>query len=330
MNPMGDPEPDPAGGEIREDSERLRAVVRWFASGLLMGLADTIPGVSGGTVAMVLRIYDRLVTAISRIDTTLVMLVVRGRWREAAGRIELGFLLPLALGIVSGILVLASLMRVLLRDYPSQINAIFFGLVAGSCLVVVRGIGGWTKLRVALMAVAMVSAFVVVGFPTDSLEPSGDPMTLFVIGSIAICAMILPGVSGAFLLKMMGRYDTIIGLLSDLVQGRATTESLFTLAVFACGCLFGLITFSKLLKVLLSRTREATLAVLCGAMCGSLRVLWPLGGEGGEGQELGTTMSLVLLMTTGLVVVLVLDRFSRRSDREFSEDGEQQQSAGSD
>ena len=125
----------------------------------------------------------------------------------------------------------------------------------------------------------------------------------------------------------MGRYDTIIGLLSDLVQGRATTESLFTRAVFACGCLFGLITFSKLLKVLLSRTREATLAVLCGAMCGSLRVLWPLGGEG---QELGTTMSLVLLMTTGLVVVLVLDRFSRRSDREFSEDGEQQQSAGSD
>ena len=94
-------------------------------------------------------------------------------------------------------MVLAWLRRVLLRDYPSQINAIFFGLVAGSCLVVVRGIGGWTKLRVALMAVAMVSAFVVVGFPTDSLEPSGDPMTLFAIGSIAICAMILPGVSGA-------------------------------------------------------------------------------------------------------------------------------------
>ena len=327
MNPMGRPEPDSSSSGIRENSERQRAALGWFASGLLMGLADAIPGVSGGTVAMVLRIYDRLVTAISRCDTSLVMLAVRGRWREAAGRIELGFLLTLALGIGSGILVLASVMRVLLSDYPSQINAVFFGLVAGSCVVVVRGIGNWTKLRATLMVVTIVATFVLVGFPPDTAEPHGDRFTLFAIGSIAICAMILPGISGAFLLKMMGRYDYIIGLLSDLVQGRATTDSLVTLAVFSCGCLFGLIAFSKLLKWLLSRVREATLAMLCGAMCGSLRVLWPLGDEG---HELGMTVGLVLLMIAGLVVVVLLDRRARRSEPEFSEDGEQQQSAGSD
>ena len=327
MNPIGGLEPDLDGPGAGENSRRGRSVMGWFASGLLMGLADAIPGVSGGTVALVLRIYDRLVTAISRCDTTLVLLVIRGRWRKAAERIEVGFLLTLALGIGSGILVLASLMRVLLRDYPSQINAVFFGLVAGSCVVVLRGIGSWTKLRSALMVVAFVAAYVLVGFPADTLDPAADRLTLFAIGSIAISAMILPGISGAFLLKMMGRYDYIIGLLSDLVQGRATTDSLVTLAVFSGGCLFGLIVFSKLLKRLLSRAREATLATLCGAMCGSLRVLWPLGAQG---QDPGMTIGLVLLLIASPVLVLVLDRLAGISEPQFSEDREQQQSAGPD
>jgi putative membrane protein len=304
-------------------------VVRVFVSGLLMGIADTIPGVSGGTVAMVLGFYDRLVTAISRCDATLLRLVIGGRWREASERLDLRFLLTLGLGIGGGILGLATLIRGLLREYPLPVNAVFFGLVAGSCLLVGRGIGGWTKLRAALVVVAFVVAFELLGFPEGSIEPSGGRLELFASGAIAICAMILPGVSGAFLLKVMGQYEGIINLLAELAAGRATFESLVTLAVFACGCLAGLIGFSKLLRRLLDRHRESTMAVLTGAMCGSLRVLWPL-GEGDSGAGSGTGL-LVLLMVVSFAGVVIFERVTRRGVmRGSSEDREQQQSAGSD
>jgi len=141
--------------------------------------------------------------------------------------------------------------------------------------------------------------------------------------------MILPGVSGAFLLKVMGQYEGIINLLAELAAGRATFESLVTLAVFACGCLAGLIGFSKLLRRLLGSHRESTLAVLTGAMCGSLRVLWPLGeGDSGAGSSTGL---LVVLMVVSFAGVVMFERVTRRGGmRESSEDREQQQSAGSD
>ena len=329
MNPTGRQEPEPLRSGNRQDACRRGSVVGVFVSGVLMGIADTIPGVSGGTVAMVLGFYDRLVTAISRCDATLLRLVVGGRWREASERLDLRFLLTLGLGIGSGILVLATLMRGLLREYPLPVNAVFFGLVAGSCLLVGRGIGGWTKLRAALVLVAFVVAFELLGFPEGSIEPSGGRLELFASGAIAICAMILPGVSGAFLLKVMGQYEGIINLLAELAAGRATFESLVTLAVFACGCLAGLIGFSKLLRRLLGSHRESTLAVLTGAMCGSLRVLWPLAeGDSGAGSSTGL---LVVLMVVSFAGVVMFERVTRRGGmRESSEDREQQQSAGSD
>ena len=284
-----------------------------LVGGLLMGLADTVPGVSGGSVAMVLGIYDRLVTAISRCDISLAGLVVRGRWREAAGRIELSFLLTVGLGIGSGILALASVMKPLLEDYPATVNAVFFGLVAGSCLVVTRSISSWTWPRAVLMLAATIAAFVLVGIPSDTIEPVGGRWGLFF--------------SGAFLLQVMGQYDRIIGWLSDLVHGRATSEMIVTLAVFAGGCLVGLIGFSKLLRWLLANFRESTLAVLCGAMCGSLRVLWPFGRQEPAGG--GPAVS-VLLLVAGFGAVLLLDRIARRGETSGSEDREQQQPAGSD
>ncbi len=329
MNPTGRLEPEPLRSGNPQDACRRGSVVRVFVSGLLMGIADTIPGVSGGTVAMVLGFYDRLVTAISRCDATLLRLVVGRRWREASERLDLTFLLPLVLGIGSGILGLATLMRSLLREYPLPVNAVFFGLVAGSCLLVGRGIGGWTKLRAALVLVAFVVAFELLGFPEGSIEPSGGRLELFASGAIAICAMILPGVSGAFLLKVMGQYEGIINLLAELAAGRATFESLVTLVVFACGCLAGLIGFSKLLRRLLGSHRESTMAVLTGAMCGSLRVLWPLGeGDSGAGSSTGL---LVVLMVVSFAGVVMFERVTRRGMmRASSEDREQQQAAGSD
>ena len=131
-----------------------------LVGGVLMGVADAIPGVSGGTVAMVLGIYDRLVTAISRCDTSLVRSVLRGRWREASGRIDLAFLFTLGLGIAGGILALASVMRGLLTSHPALVNAVFFGLVAGSCVIVTRSVRAWTIPRAVLMVVAINASFV--------------------------------------------------------------------------------------------------------------------------------------------------------------------------
>lgn len=283
--------------------------------GVLMGVADAIPGVSGGTVAMVLGIYDRLVTAISRCDATLAGSVVRGRWREAAGRIDLTFLLTLGLGIAAGILALASVMQVLLTSHPSLVNAVFFGLVAGSCVVVTRSIRNWTLPRSVLMVIAINASFVLVGFPQDSGETDQSRLYLFGCGAVAICAMILPGVSGAFLMKVLGQYDHVIGMLSDVVHFRASSETLLTLTVFSCGCVVGLVSFSKLLRWLLATTREATLAVLCGAMCGSLRALWPF--DSGEFTT-GRVTGVVLLVVVGFSAVLLMDRMSRPTQQDSS------------
>jgi putative membrane protein len=279
-----------------------------LVGGVLMGVADAIPGVSGGTVAMVLGIYDRLVTAISRCDTSLVRSVVRGRWREASDRIDLAFLFTLGLGIAGGILALASVMRVLLTSYPSLVNAVFFGLVAGSCVVVTRSVRAWTVPRAVLMVIAINASFVLVGFPQEDGEMDRGQLHLFCCGAVAICAMILPGVSGAFLMKVLGQYDRVIGMLSDVVHFQATSETLLALGVFACGCVFGLISFSKLIRWLLANVREATLAVLCGAMCGSLRALWPFDSEAlVDGRITGP----VLLMVAGFAAVLLLNRMVR-------------------
>ena len=287
-----------------------------LVGGVLMGVADAIPGVSGGTVAMVLGIYDRLVTAISRCDTSLVRSVLRGRWREASGRIDLAFLFTLGLGIAGGILALASVMRGLLTSHPALVNAVFFGLVAGSCVIVTRSVRAWTIPRAVLMVVAINASFVLVGFPPEAGELDRGQLHLFCCGAVAICAMILPGVSGAFLMKVLGQYDRGIGMLSDVVHFQATSETLLALGAFACGCVFGLISFSKLLRWLLANVREATLAVLCGAMCGSLRALWPF--DSGELAN-GRIAVPVLLMVVGFAAVLLLDRLARSMEPDTSQ-----------
>ena len=286
-----------------------------LVGGVLMGVADAIPGVSGGTVAMVLGIYDRLVTSISRCDTSLVRSIVRGRWREASDRIDLAFLFTLGVGIAGGILALASVMRVLLTSHPSLVNAVFFGLVAGSCVVVTRSVRAWTVPRVVLMVIAINASFVLVGFPQEDGQVDRGQLHLFCCGAVAICTMILPGVSGAFLMKVLGQYDRVIGMLSDVVHFQATSETLLTLGVFACGCVFGLISFSKLIRWLLANVREATLAVLCGAMCGSLRALWPF--DSGEPANVRIT-GPVLLMVAGFAAVLLLDRLVRPTEPDSS------------
>lgn len=267
-------------GTDRVASTSWRRDLRNAACGLMMGGADIIPGVSGGTVALILGIYARLVTAISRFDAHLLRMLLARQWRAAFARIDARFLTGLGTGIAIGIIGLAKLMRYVLEHYHLQTMAVFFGLILGSSLLVGRRIklpraaGAWTLWMAG--AIAAVSAFWLVGLPL--LAPRNETASLgyvFVCGVIAICAMILPGVSGAYFLLVMGLYFHITDIIHRITQFEATSRDWSTAFVFALGCGTGLIGFSKIVRWLLVRFEMLTMATLCGLMLGSLRKVWP-------------------------------------------------------
>ncbi|MEO1496550.1 MAG: DUF368 domain-containing protein [Planctomycetota bacterium] len=242
-----------------------------------MGAADIVPGVSGGTVALVLGVYTRLIQALNHFDSKLISLVLAGQLRAAARRIDLAFLMLLGGGIVASVLTLSRVMHHLLEHHRSLTYAAFFGLIAASGVLV----GRMTKPRtpaavgrlVGLGVVAAVFAAWLAGLTQLAPRP-GLPYT-FVSGLIAICAMILPGISGAYLLLMLGKYEEITDILRRTPRLDVSGDEVLTLVVFAGGCGVGLLAFSRLLKWLLDRYWSPTMAVLCGFMIGSLRRVWP-------------------------------------------------------
>lgn len=244
------------------------------ARGLLMGGADIIPGVSGGTVALILGIYNRLVTAISHVDATLIRHVRNRQWSEAAGHIDLRFLMALGFGIATGIVALGSVMHWLLSDYTQFTLAAFFGLIAASSLLVARMIQKWTPGLIFLILAGAAVAFWIVQQPALT-QPPDALWYVFLCGVVGICAMILPGISGAFILLILGKYHDITGIIKDTLHLQITLDNILTVVVFAAGCLIGLISFSKILRWLLAKHEPQTMAVLCGFMLGSLWKIWP-------------------------------------------------------
>ena len=248
--------------------------------GLLMGGADIVPGVSGGTVALILGIYERLVTAISHVDRRLLRLIRRRRWVRAAAHVDLWFLLSLACGILLGFVVMTTLMHHLLSHERTRAltYAMFFGLILASGIVValmVRTDSRRQRVRCVMAGIAgAVFALWLTGL--SSLDrPEPHLAYIFCAGAIAICAMILPGVSGAMVLLILGVYIHLTEIPGNVVHGQNVPRGVLTVIVFATGCALGLVTFSKLLRWLLARYHAVTMATLCGFMLGSLRKLWP-------------------------------------------------------
>ena len=238
-----------------------------------MGAADIVPGVSGGTVALIVGIYDRLVQAIGRFDLQLLGHVKRKEWKAAAEYVDLRFLISLGLGICTGIVCLASLMHYLLEEQLPLTLAAFFGLILASSVLVGRMVDRWTVGSVLAAIVTALFSFWLVGL--IPVAPYSGNGYLFLCGMLAICAMILPGISGAFVLLILGVYSDVTGLLRTVLHGRADIETLWSIIVFVSGCVIGLLSFSKLLNWLLGRYRILTMAALCGFMLGSLRKIWP-------------------------------------------------------
>lgn len=279
--------------------------------GLAMGAADVVPGVSGGTVALVVGIYMRLVTAISHFDLTLLNLLRQRQWKAAAQRIDLRFMFFLLLGIATGILVFARVMKYLLEHHAELTLAVFFGLIVVSCELVARMVRHWTLGAVRLTILSAIAAYIVTGLVP--IEAAVTYPYLFICGMIAICAMILPGISGAFVLLILGMYPAVIGVVGEVAHGRITLDNVIFILVFGSGCAIGLIGFSKILKILLARHESITMAALCGFMLGSLRRVWPF-QAGGE-NYLPTFEQFwlpALLAVAAAVAVLVFDAVARR------------------
>ena len=241
--------------------------------GVCMGAADVIPGVSGGTIAFITGIYDQLLASINAIDAKAVKLFFTGKFKEFWKYINGGFLLSLFCGILISVLTLAGLMQFLLENHPIQTWAFFFGLIVASSIFILRGISGW-RWRDGLFLVLGC----VLGVVVCTLSPTNTPDALwfiFLSGATAICAMILPGISGSFILLILGKYQYIMGCISGLVAGEDVGSNLLILGVFMVGAVVGIISFSKFLHWLLARWNKETLIVLAGFIIGSLVKVWP-------------------------------------------------------
>ncbi len=252
---------------------RLKDYLLIAVKGACMGAADVIPGVSGGTIAFIMGIYDEFVASIARIDTEAVKMLFSGRIREFWKHINGNFLLAIVLGIGVSVVTLAGLMQMLLSDFPIQTWAFFFGLIVASSIFILRGISGW-KMREGIFLVFGI----VLGITICTLSPTQTPEGLwfiFLSGAIAICAMILPGISGSFILLILGKYQYIMSCISDLVAGVDFGRNLLIMGVFLIGAVVGILGFSKLLHWLLARWHKETLIILAGFIIGSLVKVWP-------------------------------------------------------
>lgn len=241
--------------------------------GACMGAADVIPGVSGGTIAFIMGIYDDFVGSLASINAEAMKLLFTGKLKAFWKHINGSFLLSLVIGIGFSVVALAGLMQYLLEWHPIQTWSFFFGLIVASSIFILRGISGW-KLREVLFLIFGA----ILGVVICTLSPTRTPDAywfIFLSGAIAICAMILPGISGSFILLILGKYQFIMGSISDLVSGVNVSQNLLIIGIFGVGAVVGILGFSKFLHWLLGRWEKETMIILAGFIIGSLVKVWP-------------------------------------------------------
>ncbi|MCB0733199.1 MAG: DUF368 domain-containing protein [Flavobacteriales bacterium] len=294
-----------------------------FLKGLAMGAADVVPGVSGGTIAFITGIYDQLLNSINAVNLSTLKLLrkegIAAAWKEINGH----FLLPLFAGIAVSFLTLARVFKYLLDSYPHLLWAFFFGLIIGSILIVYKMIKSWNLISlIALILGTVISYWLTVVQPGDS---DIALWFVFVSGALAICAMILPGISGSFILLLLGMYYPMLDAFEH-------TDVVF-IGLLALGAMIGLLSFSRFLKWTLSNYYEITISMLLGFLVGSLNKIWPWKqtlqfrtNSHGERvpfiqenvsptfyQELGLDPQIGMvsfLMVVGLILIVLLSRFN--------------------
>lgn len=275
--------------------------------GFVMGTADVIPGVSGGTMAFILGIYEELLDAIRAVLPFLRNLLA-GRWQQAFAEFPWRFLLALLIGIGAAILSLARLLHRALETHPQLVYAFFFGLIVASVYVVRRRVRRWTAALVGIVALFTLGAFWLTG-----LRPAQTPETpwfIFLSGALGICAMILPGISGAFILVLLGKYQFILQALIRM--------DLPILLIFIAGAAVGIVSFASFLRWLLTHYHDPTVAALVGFMLGALREVWPWKAERWPtlpAQLNGEVWLALGLMLLGFGIVIALESLAERRQR---------------
>ena len=300
-----------------------------FFTGLCMGAADVVPGVSGGTMAFVLGVYPQLLRGIESFNLDLLRKLAKRQWRAAVDAVPWRFFIPLGLGIVVAVGALAELLTYLLNTHEELLFSFFFGLIVAS-IIALTGRQTWSWKSFIALVIGAVAAFWIVGLvPAD---PGHSMPILFGSGAIAICAMILPGISGSFILLILGQYEHCMNAIDSVLDGlRALdfsvvmTHSIQTVLPVGFGAVIGLLSFTRLLSWLLARYYTTTVAVLIGFMIGSLRRIWPykkvlVWGEDRHGDAIplewvnvlpsaldGSVMLAIVLCLIGFVVLSVID-----------------------
>ena len=294
----------------------LKRYLYTAVAGLTMGAADVVPGVSGGTMAFIMGIYEELVDALKAFNWRLLLLLVRLRLGEAVAAIPWRFLVVLGAGIATSLLVLAGPIGWLLDHRPVPLFAFFLGLVLASILTVAARLR-WSVTAVLCLLLGAGIAWWLVGL-VPTVMPH-DAVALFLSGAAAITAMILPGISGSFILLVLGQYEFVIDAVRD--------RDFLAILPLAAGAVCGILPFVRVLSWLLRRHRQITIALLIGFMAGSLRKIWPFkAGPPGQGgpptlhqinvlPEFDGTFWLALgLCVLGFLLVLGLNRMARAKE----------------
>lgn len=233
--------------------------------GMAMGAADVVPGVSGGTIAFISGIYDKLLDSISSISFKTLKELKSHGFKHVWEKINGTFLVALFGGIIVSLLSLAKIVEWCLANEAIKLWAFFFGLVLASIIYVGKQVDKWSFAAIMGIVAGSIGAYFITILPP--LNPSGELWFMFLCGMIAVCAMILPGVSGSFILLVLGGYQTVISALSE--------KDFLVLGTVAAGCAVGLLAFSRVLKWLFNKFKDVTIAVLTGFLVGSLNKIWP-------------------------------------------------------
>lgn len=290
--------------------------------GMAMGAADVVPGVSGGTIAFISGIYEELITSINNVNLEAIRVLKRDGVKAAWNHVNGTFLLFLLTGIAISILSLSKLVLYLLAEHPIPIWSFFFGLVVASSWLVSKSVSKWNSGTIVALIIGIIIAFFISSVQTVAAGISG--WYIFLSGAIAICAMILPGISGSFILVLMGSYHVVLNALHD--------RDFALIGLFASGCLVGILSFARLLKFLFAKFKSITVALLTGFMIGSLYKVWPWKVNVGsapvvvhsDGREDWMTTNVlpgnfegealvwqaIICLLVGFLLIVVLERFA--------------------
>lgn len=294
----------------------IKDYVKLYFSGILMGSSDIVPGVSGGTMAFILGIYEELISAISSINKELILKVVNFKIKDILNTFPWQFLTVLGLGIVSAILSLSHGLEYMLENQPIYIWSFFTGLILASVPTIAKRVKTWDINKYITFVIGVIFAFLLVG-----LAPSKTPDTpifLLLSGALASTAMILPGISGSFILVLLGKYETVLGAVND--------RDLLTIGLIAAGAVLGLVLFSKVLDYIFKNYHDIAVALLAGFVLGAVRKIWPFKVLSGFSEECVDGCKIfintlpdfsnsehlmgLILMTVGAVVVYLINKMS--------------------